>query len=234
MKKGHIPWNKGLKMWAERKHPRGTLGMKFPNKKPFSKKTLKKMSTSHLGKPLPPERKGQFHHWWRGGKTTETVKDRACMSYVQWRTAVFYRDEFRCIQCGAKGHIHAHHIIPFADSKEKRFEVSNGITLCWDCHGKIHGLIFTDHALNRCKTCQKRIKVGARFCLACRKLFTSAKYKCSDCGKLISRDKTVIRCRSCAARIRQNSGRGYIPKGFILKEVRRKCMETRIRNRELK
>lgn len=202
-RKGVTPWNKGVRMWETRPHPRGTLGMKLPPRI-TSETTRHKMSESHRGKKLPKDRCGSNHHWWKGGKTTETVRDRACPEYHQWRIAVFIRDRRRCVECGSGTRIHAHHVIPFSEDKTKRFDVANGITLCWDCHGKRHGIIFTDHALNHCETCQKKIKVGARFCLKCRSEHTADKYKCFDCGKRIGHDKTSKRCRSCAAKIRRS------------------------------
>jgi len=48
----------------------------------------------------------------------------------QWSQKVKKRDSHTCQHCGSKEKIVAHH---------KRFEISNGITLCRDCHLKIHG-----------------------------------------------------------------------------------------------
>jgi 5-methylcytosine-specific restriction endonuclease McrA len=62
--------------------------------------------------------------------------------YKRWRTAVFVRDDYTCQLCGdraRRGHrveLHADHVLSFAKYPEKRLEVSNGRTLCADCHRK--------------------------------------------------------------------------------------------------
>lgn len=68
--------------------------------------------------------------------------------YKEWRKAVYERDNYTCQKCGLKSgngkavELHPHHIKPFATFPELRFEVSNGITLCKDCHRKEHKHIF--------------------------------------------------------------------------------------------
>ncbi|MCR3760388.1 HNH endonuclease [Clostridium felsineum] len=59
--------------------------------------------------------------------------------YIEWRNAVFKRDNWTCQKCGKRGiTINAHHIKPFAKYKNLRFVLENGITLCEKCHKKIH------------------------------------------------------------------------------------------------
>lgn len=56
-----------------------------------------------------------------------------------WRTQVFERDNYTCQKCGQIGvKLNAHHIIPFSKDKSLRFDISNGITLCVQCHKKDH------------------------------------------------------------------------------------------------
>ena len=35
--------------------------------------------------------------------------------------------------------LNVHHIERYADNKELRTDINNGITLCYDCHKKIYG-----------------------------------------------------------------------------------------------
>jgi nitrate/TMAO reductase-like tetraheme cytochrome c subunit len=66
------------------------------------------------------------------------ANERHSLEAVEWRNAIFERDSYTCRECGAKGRLHAHHIIEWADSAALRFELSNGITLCVDCHAAKH------------------------------------------------------------------------------------------------
>ena len=77
-----------------------------------------------------------------GGKYTHnryfSTWERNTPEYKLWRLAVYQRDGFECKKCGErmrKGrNIQAHHIRKWADFPELRYNVNNGITLCWRCH----------------------------------------------------------------------------------------------------
>jgi 5-methylcytosine-specific restriction endonuclease McrA len=81
---------------------------------------------------------------WRGGVTSENHIIRGSTSSREWRKAVFERDAYKCGLCGKVGHrLNVHHILPFNKCPERRFEVSNGMTLCQKCHKQLHrGLKF--------------------------------------------------------------------------------------------
>lgn len=83
---------------------------------------------------------GSKSHLWRGGKTSDAMLIRGSLDYAIWRDSVFVRDNYTCALCSRRGtKLAAHHIKQFAKHPDLRLTVSNGITLCWDCHSKIRG-----------------------------------------------------------------------------------------------
>ena len=75
---------------------------------------------------------------WKGGVTPENDIDRKKDKYKRWRKSVFTRDNYTCQLCSKRGgDMEAHHKKPFADYKELRFSVNNGITLCKECHKNV-------------------------------------------------------------------------------------------------
>ncbi len=58
--------------------------------------------------------------------------------FARWKKEVYKRDKYACQVCGSSGEIRAHHILSWKDYPELRFELENGITLCGDCHHKLH------------------------------------------------------------------------------------------------
>jgi len=62
----------------------------------------------------------------------------ALARHKEWARAVKERDGYRCQECGATERLHAHHIRDFASYIEGRFDLTNGITLCLQCHLKAH------------------------------------------------------------------------------------------------
>jgi len=65
---------------------------------------------------------------------------RTSIYYRIWREKVLERDRYTCQDCGSVGGpLDAHHIVPFAEDVNKRFDPDNGIALCPLCHGKRHG-----------------------------------------------------------------------------------------------
>src|SRR3990172_5173629 len=71
----------------------------------------------------------------RGWITPINTLIRNSIKYSNWRKAVFERDDYTCQMCGKSGiKLHADHIKSFAFHKELRFDISNGRTLCVECH----------------------------------------------------------------------------------------------------
>ncbi len=60
-------------------------------------------------------------------------------SHHKWVNAVLSRDKATCQKCGAINiELHAHHIKSYKDHPELRFDLANGITLCFRCHWLEH------------------------------------------------------------------------------------------------
>jgi len=60
--------------------------------------------------------------------------------YRIWRNKVLERDHYTCQDCGSfGGPLDVHHIVPFAEDVNGRFDPDNGIALCPLCHGRRHG-----------------------------------------------------------------------------------------------
>lgn len=76
-----------------------------------------------------------------GERNWKWIKDRTKLAkkqirndpaYREWRKNVWVRDKYKCrignLDCS--GRIQSHHILPWRDFLELRYEVNNGITLC--------------------------------------------------------------------------------------------------------
>lgn len=62
-------------------------------------------------------------------------------AYKQFRIDVLKRDKRTCQMpgCKSKKFLQVHHIQTWANAATLRYEVTNGITLCKECHGSIRG-----------------------------------------------------------------------------------------------
>lgn len=84
-------------------------------------------------------RRGKDCHFWKGGATSKSRKERLGLKHRAWSKAVLKRDNYTCLDCGTRGgELNAHHIREFAKHPELRYDISNGKTLCFGCHAKIH------------------------------------------------------------------------------------------------
>jgi len=99
-------------------------------------KALEKGRIYFKGKKRP-EISGENCHLWRGGITTKNVAIRKSLEYKQWRTSVFERDNYICVECKkVGGSLNADHIKEFSNYPHLRFDINNGRTLCLSCHTK--------------------------------------------------------------------------------------------------
>lgn len=117
-KRGLPSWNKGRTMSLESREKMRQAQLRNPVR-------------HWLGKERP---KGPLAPRWKGGITPIKSVIRHSREWANWRTAVFQRDNYRCMDCGIEGYLEPHHIIPLKVAMEKVFEVTNGITLCRPCH----------------------------------------------------------------------------------------------------
>lgn len=59
--------------------------------------------------------------------------------HAAWARKVISRDRATCQRCGATGiEMHAHHIEPYIEVPELRWNIANGETLCFRCHWNEH------------------------------------------------------------------------------------------------
>ena len=106
----------------------------------LSLETRRKMSLARQGSNAPN---------WRGGITPQNEIERRKVEYKQWRLAVYKKDKYICQSCGVKCSpktgLHAHHIKDFANHKELRLDINNGMTLCRSCHNAITSKTSSGH-----------------------------------------------------------------------------------------
>lgn len=99
----------------------------------------------------PPRMYGKDHPNWKGGTTKLRANMLGMFEYRQWRSDIFTRDNFTCMDCGKRGgDLEPHHIKEVADifreyqiktilearNCVELWSINNGITLCKECHRK--------------------------------------------------------------------------------------------------
>lgn len=169
---------------------------------------------------------GSDHPMW---KSDLEEKQRTSRGPQQsWAYRVKTRDNWTCQQCGAQGgRLEAHHIDEFAKNKELRWDVENGITLCWECHKRLHAQEreTRKNAVNSVKPCgnvrptdntEPSLSGNALEGVTTRnRAYGLWHGECGECGKLFYRQMFRVRgkavvycCNSCAAtaRMRQRYG----------------------------
>lgn len=136
----------GHELNVGRTHTEETKKKMSDSHKKMSVETRQKMREAKLGKTGPSSNN------WNGGMTPLYSRIRNHHKLRQWRSDVFTRDKFSCVNCGDSkgGNLNADHIIPFiaimraysiscledALACEKLWDINNGRTLCIGCHKK--------------------------------------------------------------------------------------------------
>lgn len=144
-KKGKPSWNKGLKTSLEvrEKQSKARLG-KSPSNKGVACSEEKKEKIRKALQGRPTGRTKEKCNFWKGGKTAWRKEMTNSLQYKEWRRKVFERGNYTCQECGARGfkgrgktvELHPHHIKEVSNFPELITVLSNGITLCIDCHRK--------------------------------------------------------------------------------------------------
>lgn len=129
-RKGVIPKNiKQIAGWNK-----GTKGLQIP-----WNKGEKGLQIAWNKDKKCPQFTGANNANWKGGITPEKLRIRKSIEYRLWRKANMERDNFTCQKCGVRGgKLVVHHINNFADFKELRTSIENGITFCKNCHLDFH------------------------------------------------------------------------------------------------
>ncbi len=109
-----------------------------------------------LGKHQSKIRIGENASNWQGGITSLFHSIRHNKLSKEWRLGVFERDNYTCVRCNQKGgELNAHHKMMFSEILQKYgidnlddamncealWDISNGETLCVDCHKIEHKIL---------------------------------------------------------------------------------------------
>ena len=132
---------RGKQMRAEN-HPMWKGG--FPKCKECGTKLSARNLKTNLCQICYPKTKTGKNHWnYKHGNSKQWRREYNYPKYRSWRKQVLSRDNYICQHCGSNKELHAHHIIEWAKSKELRYDINNGLTLCRNCHEKHHNFKFT-------------------------------------------------------------------------------------------
>lgn len=103
-------------------------------------KQAKKYRSGH-NPPGPKKRLyGADNPRWSGGPKRPHLS----REHRIWRELVFKRDDWTCVMCGRRSRagdavvLQAHHIVPVSVDPARAYDVSNGVTLCVECHRSHH------------------------------------------------------------------------------------------------
>ena len=110
----------------------------------FKTSSFKSRETVYCSSPCHRKKQslrqyGSGSHYWKGGRVQGIRRLRSHPLYKEWRKTVFERDGYTCQHCLTRGgKLAAHHIVAVSEDPRKALRVSNGLTLCWNCHKVLH------------------------------------------------------------------------------------------------
>ena len=95
---------------------------------------------------------GEQHPNYKNGLSYAYRQIKGIPEYVDWRTSVFKRDNYKCVECGFVGYLEVHHKTTLKELFLKHeitthyeaidipefWDIDNGITLCRPCHENKH------------------------------------------------------------------------------------------------
>ena len=147
--KGRVVWNKGFK--GCQTHSEETKRKMSKSLNTWYKNNSEEMKRERIRgiinpsiktrKKLSEAKTGERSSQWKGGISPLNYEIRQSNEYNEWRNNVYQKDYWHCQICGkhcGNKDIIAHHIKSFSEYPNLRFKISNGITLCRNCHAKIH------------------------------------------------------------------------------------------------
>lgn len=74
--------------------------------------------------------------------SSKFLYSRSGQKHREWTKNIFIRDNYKCIICGSKNNIQAHHLNGWNWDSINHFNINNGVTLCSNkpdgCHCKFH------------------------------------------------------------------------------------------------
>ena len=112
------PWNKGL---------RGVYHLDITPERRQQRRERSKQFT----------RRGADSNFWKGGVTEERVSIGAWTRTIA--PQVHEKFDFTCQKCATRGNqLHAHHLLPVYSHPDKAYDFENLVTVCTDCHRRIH------------------------------------------------------------------------------------------------
>lgn len=153
LKKGHGNFCSrsctSLYLWGNKKYKekqklshKGNIPTNLDQLKKIAQSPGGKARMSLVGKKLGgwnkgqimPQIRGENHYLWIEDRKLlkDDSHDRGGQFHREWSKSVKNRDGWKCkiSNSNCSGQVVAHHILPWRDYKELRYEVNNGITLC--------------------------------------------------------------------------------------------------------